>query len=218
VTLSADAGDERVRTARLTPEGLAEVDEMNRRADQVAERTLAPLTDSQRRRLVAAMAEVNGLMKAAGAVLERVDPASPAARWCVARYFAELAERFEEGFDPGRSLPADDDDMRPPRGVFVVASVDGEAVAGGGLKPCAPGIASLKRMWVSPSVRGLGFGRRMLGALEQQARELGYATVRLETNRALTEAITLYRTSGYAEVPAFNDDPYACHWFEKHLG
>jgi DNA-binding MarR family transcriptional regulator/GNAT superfamily N-acetyltransferase len=217
VTLTADSGDERVRTARLTPEGLAEVDEMNRRADQVAERTLAPLTDSQRRRLVAAMAEVNGLMKAAGAVLERVDPASRAARWCVARYFAELAERFEEGFDPGRSLPADDDDMRPPRGAFVVASVDGETVAGGALKTIAPGIGSLKRMWVSPSVRGLGFGRRMLDALEREARELGFTTLRLETNRALTEAIELYRSSGYAEVPAFNADPYANHWFEKHL-
>ena len=52
---------------------------------------------------------------------------------------------------------------------------------------------------------------------EDQARELGFTTLRLETNRALTEAISLYRNSGYAEVAAFNADPYANHWFEKHI-
>ena len=66
-------------------------------------------------------------------------------------------------------------------------------------------------------MRGLGFGRRMLSAIESQARELGLTTLRLETNRALTEAIQLYRRSGYMEVPAFNADPYANHWFEKRL-
>jgi hypothetical protein len=41
--------------------------------------------------------------------------------------------------------------------------------------------------------------------------------LRLETNRALTEAIALYRRSGYVEVDAFNDEAYAHHWFEKRL-
>jgi hypothetical protein len=41
--------------------------------------------------------------------------------------------------------------------------------------------------------------------------------LRLETNRELGEAIRLYRTAGYREVPRFNDDPYAHHWFEKRL-
>jgi DNA-binding MarR family transcriptional regulator/N-acetylglutamate synthase-like GNAT family acetyltransferase len=217
VTLSVDPADERVRSARLTAAGRAEVEEMNRRSDEAAEATLAALTEPQRERLVAAMGEVHGLLKAAGAHVEAVDPAGRTARWCVAQYFAELAGRFEEGFDPGQSLPADDDEMRPPRGAFVVASTDGEPVACGALKTIGPGVGSLKRMWVSPSVRGLGFGRRMLAALEAEARALGLTTVRLETNRALTEAIKLYRTSGYAEVAAFNADPYANHWFEKHL-
>jgi ribosomal protein S18 acetylase RimI-like enzyme len=81
----------------------------------------------------------------------------------------------------------------------------------------APGVGYLKRMWVSGSLRGLGFGRRMLGALEAEARELGFTTLRLETNRALGEAIRLYRTAGYEEVAPFNDEPYAHHWFEKRL-
>ena len=217
VKVSAGPEDERVRRARLTAAGLAEVEEMNRRSDQAAEAILTPLTQSQRERLVAAMTEVHRLLQAAGARIERVDPASPAARWCVSQYFAELASRFEEGFDPGQSIPADDDELRPPRGAFLVASVDGEPVACGALKEISPGVGSLKRMWVAGSMRGLGFGRRMLGALEDQARELGFTTLRLETNRALTEAISLYRNSGYAEVAAFNADPYANHWFEKHI-
>jgi DNA-binding MarR family transcriptional regulator/N-acetylglutamate synthase-like GNAT family acetyltransferase len=217
VTLRSGPDDERVRRADLTPAGRAEVAEMDRRSDQVAEDVLSPLTDSQRERLVAAMAEVQRLLQAAGARIERVDPASREARWCVSQYFAELAKRFENGFDPGQTLPADDAEMRPPRGAFLVASVDGEPVACGALKPIVPGIGYLKRMWVAPALRGLGFARRMLAALEQQARELGFTTLRLETNRALTEAIRLYESAGYVEVPSFNDEPYAHHWFEKAL-
>ena len=218
VELRAAPGDERVRQARLTEAGLAEVGEMNLRSDQAAEATLSPLSASQRERLVAAMAEVHRLLQAAGARFEVADPAGEAARWCLGQYFAELAVRFEEGFDAGKTLPADADEMRPPKGTFVVASIDGDPVACGAMKVIAPGIGYVKRMWVSGSVRGLGFGRRMLEALEGEARTLGITTLRLETNRALTEAISLYRTAGYAEVPPFNDEPYANHWFEKTIG
>jgi ribosomal protein S18 acetylase RimI-like enzyme len=72
-------------------------------------------------------------------------------------------------------------------------------------------------MWVDGSMRGLGLGRKLLDALEAEARALDYSLVRLETNGALTEAIGLYRAAGYREVAAFNDDPYAEHWFEKRL-
>lgn len=72
-------------------------------------------------------------------------------------------------------------------------------------------------MWVADDVRGLGIGRRMLQALEAEASALGLRVLRLETNRELGEAIRLYRTAGYREVPRFNDDPYAHHWFEKRL-
>ena len=112
---------------------------------------------------------------------------------------------------------ADDAELRPPRGAFLVASVDGESVACGAVKSIAPGIGSLKRMWVANRARGLGLGRRLLTELEDQARRHGATVVRLETNQALTEAITLYRSSGYAEVAAFSDEQYAHHWFEKHL-
>lgn len=217
VTLGFSPEDERIRHADLTPAGLAEVEEMDRRSDQEAAALLAPLTESQRERLVAAMAETRRLLQAAGARIERVDPASRAARWCVSQYFAELAGRFEEGFDPGQSILADDAEVRPPVGAFLVASVDGDPVACGAVKSISPGVGSLKRMWVAASARGLGLGRRMLLALEAQARDLGLTTLRLETNRVLAEALRLYESSGYVEVAPFNADPYADHWFERHL-
>jgi ribosomal protein S18 acetylase RimI-like enzyme len=87
----------------------------------------------------------------------------------------------------------------------------------GALKFGNGGHAEIKRMWVTQSVRGLGVGRRLLGELERAARRRGVAALRLETNRALGEAIGLYRSAGYAEMEAFNDERYAHHWFEKHL-
>ena len=217
VKISPAPEDERVRRVELTRAGIAEFQLMERRSNEAAEAALAPLSKSQRERLVAAMTEVHRLLQASGARIECVDPAGADARRCVAPYFAELADRFEGGFDPARSLPSDDEDFRSPRGVFLVASVDGEPVACGGVKPISRRIGYLKRMWVAPSVRGLGFGRRMLLSLESSSRDLGFKTLRLETNRALREAIDLYRSSGYKEVKPFNDEPYAHHWFEKRL-
>ncbi len=217
VTLSAGPDDERARRAELTPSGLGEYDEVNHRSDQVAEGILAPLTESQRARLVAAMAEVNSLLKLAALVIERVDPASQVAQWCLAQYFAELGVRFEGGFDPRRSNPTDPAELIPPRGAFLLASADQEPLACGTVKLIAPGVGWLRRMWVAPSARGLGMGRRMLVALEAQAQALGVTTLRLDTNRSLTEAIQLYRSSGYQEVARFNDERYADHFFEKQL-
>lgn len=211
------ADDERVRRARLTPAGLAEVAEMNERSDAAAEAVLAPLSPPQRERLVTAMAEVHTLLRAAGAAIEPIDPASAEALWCVEQYFAELQRRFPNGFDPANSIGAEDSKMRPPAGVFLVAFIDGEPVACGALKRTGNDSASIKRMWVASAARRLGLGRRLLGTLETHAHELGVRQLRLETNHSLTEATRLYRATGYAEVPPFNADPYADQWFEKHL-
>jgi ribosomal protein S18 acetylase RimI-like enzyme len=73
-------------------------------------------------------------------------------------------------------------------------------------------------MWVAESARGLGIGRRLLTELEARAARSGASTARLESNRALVEAIAMYRSAGYVEVPAFNDEPFAHHWFQKRLG
>jgi ribosomal protein S18 acetylase RimI-like enzyme len=60
-------------------------------------------------------------------------------------------------------------------------------------------------------------GKRLLSELEERARSASYRTVKLETNKTLTEAQRLYRSCGYREVAPFNDEPYAHHWFEKKL-
>jgi DNA-binding MarR family transcriptional regulator len=217
IRLTPGSGDQRVRQARLTAAGRREFERLNALSDQAAGRLLSALTPNQRDALVAAMAQVHRLLRVVGLEIERVDPASDAARWCVAQYFAEINQRFEGGFDPAIALPVDDSDFVPPRGAFLLASVDGEPVACGSVKVTAPRVGWLKRMWVADTVRGLGIGRRMLEALERQARDLGVTTLRLDTNRALNEAIALYRSAGFREVPPFNDEPHAHYWFEKRL-
>ena len=146
-----------------------------------------------------------------------VDPAQPVAQHCLRAYFAELDRRFDAGFDPTTSLPAEPDEMRPPAGLFLVAMLHGEPVGCGALKFHGDEPTELKRMWVASSVRGRGVGRRLLEELERRAGAMGSSTIRLETNKTLTEAVALYRSAGYRQVAAFNDERYADHWFEKHL-
>ena len=87
-----------------------------------------PLTQSQRDRLVAAAGEVERLLKAASIRVE-VEPAgSIVARQCLDQYFAELARRFENGFEIGPAGGADPADMTPPKGWFVIARLDGRPV------------------------------------------------------------------------------------------
>lgn len=87
----------------------------------------------------------------------------------------------------------------------------------GALRAMEPGIGEIKRMWISPRARGLGIGRRLLAELERVAKQRKLRAVRLDTNESLTEALRLYRSAGYREIPRFNDNPYAHHWFEKTL-
>jgi DNA-binding MarR family transcriptional regulator/GNAT superfamily N-acetyltransferase len=217
VTIGASPDDRRVRRVRLTGAGLAERAVLDRRSDEVALGMLEPLTARQRGRLVDAMAEVERLLASSAVRLSVEDPSSADAEWCLDRYFAELDARFEAGFDASRSISADAHELTPPAGALLIARRRGHPVACGAVKfhPDAP--AEIKRMWVAPEVRGAGLGRRILQELERIARDRGVRVLRLETNRALTEAVALYLGSGFREVAAFNDEPYAHHWFEKRL-
>lgn len=217
VSVGAGDDDRRVRRARLTPAGRAEHALLDRRSDDLARALLAPLGDAQRRRLVTAMGEVERLLTATLVEIAPVDVGDPRARYCLQAYFTELQERFPDGYDPGANPVGDPAGMRPPGGLFLLATLGDEPVGCGGLKFHPGDCAELKRLWVSPSARGLGLGRRLLGELERRAAEHGARSVRLDSNRTLTEAIALYRGTGYREVPPFNGDPYADHWFEKPL-
>lgn len=216
VTVEAGEQDRRVRIARLTAKGRTERAIYDQRADDVAGSLLAPLNDKQRAQLVNAMREVDRLLTAGLVTVAPTDPDHPHARHCLAAYFAELDHRFERGFDAGKGISAEGDELRLPAGLLLVATLHDKPVGCGALK-LEPDHAQIKRMWVADEVRGLGIGRRLLAELEQQARALGATTVRLETNKALAEAITMYRAQGYTEVEPFNDEYYAHHWFEKTL-
>jgi ribosomal protein S18 acetylase RimI-like enzyme len=101
--------------------------------------------------------------------------------------------------------------------LFLVARLGGVAVGCGALKPGSAGATEIKRMWVSPDARGLGVGRRLLAELEARAAADGATTIRLDSNGSLVEAIAMYRSAGYVEVAAFNDEPHATLWMAKVL-
>lgn len=216
IRTTASGADARVRRVTLTKAGRRELAVLNRLSDRAAASLLDRLTRSQRASLLAAMQTVEQLLRGSAVRLRVENPRSRAARYCLGRYFEELAARFQAGFDPTRGISATAEELTPPRGFFVLATLNGEPVGCGALK-CHRAFGEVKRMWVAPSARGLGIGRRVLQHLEDLARRRRLPLLRLETNRALTEAQALYRTSGYREVSAFNDEPYAHHWFEKRL-
>lgn len=217
VTVEPNEHDRRVRTARLTAEGRAERALLDRSSDELARSLLDPLAGDQRARLVAAMGEVERLLTAGLVEIVEVDPDEADARHCLHAYADELDRRFASGFDVARSRQVPADDMRPPAGLFLVARLRDRPVGSGALRFHHRAPAEIKRLWVDDAARGLGLGRRLLDALEVRAAAHGATAVQLDTNRALTEAISLYRSHGYREVPAFNDEPYADHWFEKRL-
>jgi DNA-binding MarR family transcriptional regulator/GNAT superfamily N-acetyltransferase len=217
VEVRTAARDGRVRVARLTPGGRRERARLDAHSDQRALALLEPLTDPQRERLLAAMAEVERLLVAGSVEIIPTDPEHPDAQYCLAEYVAELNRRSTRGFDPSVGATADPHEVRPPAGQFYVAYLHGEAIGCGGVKHHEDAPAEIKRMWIAAKARGLGLGRRLLDTLEQCARERGATVAHIETSAVLTEALAMYRSTGWVEVAPFNDEPFADHWLEKQL-
>lgn len=215
VVVRQNIHDRRVRVAHLTPQGSVERVVLDERSDELALSVLEPLTRKQRAALTAAMSTVEHLFTAAMIRVDVSDPADPPGRYCLNEYAQELDRRFRGGFDAGRSISARPDELREPHGILLIAMLHDQPVGCGALKFHDAAPTEIKRMWVAEQVRGLGLGRRLLSELERYATGHGSRVLRLETNRALQEAITLYRSAGYVEVPPFNAEPYAHHWFEK---
>lgn len=217
IEVRADPDDSRARRIALTEKGQAEFAAYDALSDRQAADLLDALDAPKRARLVAAMSEVERLLKAA-ALEVALEPADSAdAQWCVRQYVEELNTRFDTGFDPAAGNTVEADDMMPPRGYFVIARLDGEPVGCGGLKRLDAMTGEIKRVWASPSARGAGIATRIMDELERLAREAGFARVVLDTNETLTEARAMYGRRGYREIERYNDNPYAHHWFEKGL-
>lgn len=217
IVVAPSRADSRVRAVALTSKGRSEHELLDRNSDFLAASMLTPLNATQTAELIEAMSTVTRLLTAGLVEVRGEDSASTDAQFCLGEYFAELDTRFETGFDPDVSISADVHELREPVGLFLLARLRGDPVGCGALKLHGRDPAEIKRMWVSSTVRGLGVGRRVLAELEREAVTRGVTTVRLETNNSLVEAINMYRSAGYREVPAFNDEPFAHHWFEKPL-
>jgi DNA-binding MarR family transcriptional regulator/N-acetylglutamate synthase-like GNAT family acetyltransferase len=217
VEVRPDPADQRRRVVVPTAKGRRAIARLDDRSEERALALVVPLGETQRRRLVDALATAERLIRAATCAVESVDVASDEAVAAVRRYFDELDERFPHGFDPGDALAADLEQMRPPRGDFLVLRAEGDVVACGGLQPHTRQVGEIKRMWVDPAWRGCGLAGRLLTALEDRARELGCRQVYLDTNATLTEAIALYERAGYRRIERYNDNPYAEAWFAKGL-
>lgn len=217
VTLAVSEEDRRIRVARLTDAGRAEHAALDARSDDLARSLLAPLSADRQERLVAAMREVERLLTAASVEIRCVDPEHPDARHCLAEYVAELNRRSERGFDPSAGATALPHEVRPPAGEFFVAYLHGDPIGCGAVKYHADAPTEIKRMWIAPQARGLGLGRRLLEHLEGCARASGARHAHIETGAVLTEALALYRSAGWVEVPPFNEEPFADHWLEKTL-
>jgi DNA-binding MarR family transcriptional regulator len=217
VTVERKAGDARRRSVALTRKGREELSSYEKLSDDLAASILEPLDPARRDRLMLAMGEVERLLRAAAVEIVAVAAGDAEARWCLDEYFRELMSRFEEGFDPLRDKAGEMNEMTPPAGVFMLARLECDPVGCGGVKRVDETTGEIKRVWTAPSARGLGVARRIVRRLEAAARDMGLKGVRLDTNRALTEAQALYRAEGYREVARFGDNPYAHHWFAKEL-
>jgi DNA-binding MarR family transcriptional regulator/N-acetylglutamate synthase-like GNAT family acetyltransferase len=217
VDVHADPADQRRRVAVPTAKGRRAIERLDQRSEERAMALVEPLGPSQRQRLAEALATADRLIRSATCTVEAVDVASADAVSAVGRYFAELDARFPGGFDSAEAAASDVEGMKPPAGSFLVARVDGVVIACGGLQRHARTVGEVKRMWVDPAWRGCGLGVRLLAALEQEARELGYREVYLDTNGTLPEAIAMYERAGYRRIERYNDNPYAQAWFAKRL-
>lgn len=217
VEVVRDSQDGRSRIARLTERGREERATLDARSDELARSLLSPLSTSQQDRLVAAMSEVERLLTVGMVQILAVDAEHEDALSCLERYTDELNQRSDRTFDPAVGATVRPDDVRPPAGEFFVAYLHGEPIGCGAVKHHHDAPAELKRMWIAPRARGLGLGRRLLGTLESRAREAGAGVARIETNSDLSEALALYLSSGWTQVEAFNDEPYADRWLEKRL-
>jgi len=214
----AHPSDGRARVAQLTGAGARERADLDARSRAGISALLDPLTAEQRERLVAAQVEVRRLLRLAAVTVEAVDDGDSVARQCLRAYAAELAARFPEGYDEAVLVrPGELGELGGDAGALLVAREERQPVGCGVWQRLGPGAAEIRHLWVSAGARGLGLGRRLLRELEAGAAAHGIAVVRLGTHRVLTEAIALYRSSGYREIAPYDASPYNQLAFEKPL-
>jgi len=144
-----------------------------------------------------------------------VSGSDPVAQELVAAMVDEMGVLYEPGLPAGSS--ASPSELSPPGGGFVVLADEGRALAGGGIKRLDERVCEIKRMYVVPQARGRGVARELLVALEELARDMGYAVARLDTGAKQPGAQRMYERAGYVPRADYNGNPYASFWGEKRL-
>jgi ribosomal protein S18 acetylase RimI-like enzyme len=164
--------DARVRRMTLTGKGADEWKLMDVRSDDIARMLLEPLNDSNRQRLLTAMAEVECLLAASAVRITPEDPACEDAQYCIQAYVRELAQRFPNGLIRSRPVRRA---RRTTAATWLVLHRAPGKCAGRmhRAQGHCPGVGEVKRMWVAPAARRLSIARRLLAAVEQHAWRMG---------------------------------------------
>jgi GNAT superfamily N-acetyltransferase len=150
------------------------------------------------------------------AIFERADASVPPASDLLEAMIVDLTPLYGR-IDIPEAPSAGPADFSPPGGSFLVGFEDSTPICCGGVKRLPDGACEIKRMFVVPEARGRGVAKELLGALEDEARALGYRVVRLDTGREQPHAERMYREAGYEPVENFNANPFASFWGEKRL-
>lgn len=148
-------------------------------------------------------------------VIQPTDPASPEGRGLIDQLDAYLTAMYPS--ESNHLLPVEA--LRDPNVVFLVARIDGRVAGCGAFVNQRGEYAEIKRMYVAPEFRGLQLGRRILEALEEQARGAGLSVARLETGISQPEALGLYEKAGYQRrgpFGSYREDPLSV-FMEKNL-
>jgi DNA-binding MarR family transcriptional regulator/predicted GNAT family acetyltransferase len=216
IATASDPADRRRRIARLTEAGRTELAAYDAIGYARAARLLAR-AGSRSDELVAAMDLIATLLNRDQMELRTADPDSPEVVACWQAYVDELIARVPGAHpelfpvpDPGAR------NYRPPDGRCLVAWSDDLPVGCVSLRSLDPTTAEVKRLWVDASARGQGLARRLMSAIEEEARAMGCTALKLDTNSALAEAIALYRSSGWTDIAPYTGAP-ADTWMGKTL-
>ncbi len=216
IETKTDPTDRRRSIARLTQAGQAEVAAYLALIHDQSTDVLAK-AGARADEVLAAMDLIATVLNRHQVDIRPADPDAPEALACQRAYFDEVVARVPAARPEHFPLPdPHSDSYRPPQGRFLIAWSDELPVACVALRALEDNTAEVKRLWVHASARGQGLSRRMMATIEAEARAMGHQRLRLDTNAALTEAIALYRATGWTDIAPYTTPP-ADVWMGKAL-